>query len=62
MITGTSNQEVIPAIGITKEQLIAFQNAMIVDAGQSSGSMTLKVMGTLPKIDIPIRVIFRGNI
>lgn len=62
LITATSNQEVLPAIGISKEQLIAFQKAMIVDAGQSTGKFTLRVMGTLPTIDIPIRVIFRGTI
>lgn len=62
LITATSNQEVLPAIGISKEQLIAFQKAMVVDAGQEAGKLTLRVMGTLPTIDIPIRIIFRGTI
>lgn len=62
LITATSNQEVIPAIGISKEQLTAFQKAMVVDAGQEAGKLTLRVMGTLPTIDIPIRIIFRGTI
>lgn len=62
LITASSNQEIIPAIGITADQLKALQNAMIVDGGQSTGSLTLTALGTVPTIDIPIRVIFRGTI
>ena len=60
LITATSNQEVLPAVGITLDQLKALQTAMLVDGGQSTGSLTLKAMGTTPAIDIPIRIIFRG--
>lgn len=62
MITASSNQEILPAIGITADQLKALQKAMIVDGGQSAGSLTLTALGTVPTIDIPIRVIFRGTI
>ena len=62
MITSTSNQEIIPAVGITADQYKALSTAMIVDGGQSAGSLTLKALGTVPTIDIPIRVIFRGTI
>lgn len=62
LITASSNQEIIPAIGITADQLNALQNAMIVEGGQSKGSLTLTALGTVPTIDIPIRVIFRGTI
>lgn len=60
LITATSNQEVMPAVGITLDQLKALQTAMLVDGGQSAGKLTLKAMGTAPAIDIPIRIIFRG--
>ena len=60
LITATSNQEILPAVGITLDQLKALQTAMLVDGGQSAGSLTLKAMGTAPTIDIPIRIIFRG--
>lgn len=60
LITSTSNQEIVTAIGITVEQYKAFSAAMIVDGGQSAGSLTLKALGTVPTIDIPIRVIYRG--
>ena len=62
LITATSNQEIIPAIGITADQLKALQKAMLVDGGQAVGSLTLTALGTVPTIDIPIRVIFRGTI
>ena len=61
LITSTSNQEVIPAVGITAEQYNALSAAMIVDGGQSAGSLTLKALGSVPTINIPIRIIFRGE-
>ena len=61
LITASSNQEIIPAIGITADQLKELQKAMIVDNGQTTGSMTLKALGTVPTIDVPVRVIYRGD-
>lgn len=60
LITSTSNQEIVTAVGITAELYNALSAAMIVDGGQSAGSLTLKALGTVPTIDIPIRIIFRG--
>lgn len=62
LITATSNQEVLPATSITSDQMKALQKANIIDSGQSAGSLTLKALGTVPSIDIPIRIIFRGKI
>lgn len=62
LITETSNQEVLPATSITADQMKALQKANIIDSGQSAGSLTLKALGTVPTIDIPIRIIFRGTI
>lgn len=62
LITATSNQEVLPASNITVDQMKALQKANIIDSGQSAGSLTLKALGTVPSIDIPIRIIFRGTI
>lgn len=62
LITATSNQEILPALNITADQMKALQKANIIDSGQSAGSLTLKALGTVPTIDIPIRVIFRGTI
>ena len=62
LITSTSNQEIVTAVGITAEQYMALSAAMIVDGGQSAGSLTLQALGKVPTIDIPIRIIFRGRI
>ena len=61
LITSTSNQEIVTAVGITEDQYTALSAAMIVDGGQSAGSLTLKALGTVPTIDIPIRIIYRGE-
>lgn len=60
-VTETSNQEILPAIDITAEQLEALQAANIQDGGQAAGSVTLKAFGDVPTIDIPVRVIVRGD-
>lgn len=62
LITATSNQEVIPAESITAEQLNALQKANIICDGQWAGGLTLKTFGTVPTVDIPVKVIFRGTI
>lgn len=56
-----SNQEIIPAINITIEQLNALSKACIVDNGQENGKIYLKALGVKPTIDIPIRIIIRRN-
>lgn len=60
-VTTTSNQEILPAVDITAEQLEALQGANIQDGGQAAGNITLKAYGDVPTIDIPIRVIKRGD-
>ena len=60
--TAVSNQDFMPAVNITAEQLEALQSANIVDAGQGAGYIDLKAYGDVPTVDIPIRVIFRGAI
>lgn len=60
-VTATSNQELLPAVDITAEQLEALQAANIQDGGQTAGNITLKAYGDVPTIDIPIRVIKRGD-
>jgi hypothetical protein len=60
-VTATSNQEILQALDITTEQLEAMQAANIQDGGQADNSITLKVYGEVPDIDLPIRVIRRGD-
>lgn len=62
LITASSNQEILPATTITAAQYNALSKAQIIDGGQSAGKLTLKALGAVPTIDIPIRIIFRGTI
>lgn len=60
-VTATSNQEVLPALNVTAKQLGALQGANIQDGGQAANTMTLKAYNYKPTIDLPIRVIKRGD-
>ena len=59
-ITAISHQMILPATTITKAAYEAFAAAEVVDAGQSAGSLTLKALGDVPSIEIPIRILFRA--
>ena len=60
-VTANSNQELLPALNITEEQLTALQAANIQDGGQAANSVTLTAFGDEPRINLPIRVIVRGD-
>lgn len=60
--TETNINEILPAVDIMSSQLEALQAANIVDGGQTEGHITIKAMGEQPNVDIPIRVIVRGDI
>lgn len=62
LITATSNQELIPDDNITPDQLKALQKANLIADYQASGEIHLRVFGSTPTIDIPIKIIFRGSI
>lgn len=60
-ITTTSNQEVIPGLNITADQLTALQAANLQDGGQITNGLIILAYGEQPTIDIPIRIIWRGD-
>lgn len=60
-VTSNSNQEIIPAVNVTTEQLAAMQSADIHDGGQSENTIILKAYGVKPTIDLPMRIILRGD-
>lgn len=60
-ITSNSFQEYLPALDITQEQLEALSGANIQDGGQETGKAYLKAFGDVPTINIPIRILFRGE-
>lgn len=60
-ITATNNVAMIPGKNITSDQLKALQKANCQDCGtQAVGSITFKVFGTVPTIDIPVRLVIGG--
>lgn len=61
LITATSNQEIIPAPGISADQYKALVKASIVATGQTAGAITIKAFGTTPSMNIPVTIIFRGE-
>jgi len=61
-ISPASAVEVLPALSTTQEQLEALQAANLQDGGQTEGSMTLIAFGDVPVMDLPIRVIVRGDL
>lgn len=60
-ITAVSNQELLPSDKITAKELLALQSANLTDVGQGNGYFMLQANGEKPKIDIPVRLIFRGD-
>lgn len=61
-VTATSNQELLPSLSITANELKALQKANIIDGGQNTNSITLLAFGTTkPSIDLPIRIMKRGE-
>lgn len=59
--TATSVNELLPGYPITDEQLAAYQAANLQDGGQAIGSTTYECRGEMPTIDIPVRIIVRGD-
>lgn len=55
-ITSTSMNFVEPAEGITKAQNSALMKGEIVCTEQGTGYITLKALGTVPTVDIPIKL------
>lgn len=61
-VTATSANEILPGASVTADQLASLQSANLQDGGQATGSITVKAYGDKPSIDIPIRVIVRGDL
>ena len=60
-ITETNVVELIPATNITEEEYEALQDAQIIGSAQAADSITLKAMGEVPTINIPVIFIIRGD-
>lgn len=60
-VTKTSNQEILPTANIAQEQLISLQGTNMIDGGQDTNTIILKATKNKPTVDIPIRIILRGD-
>ena len=60
-VTKTSNQEILPTANITWEQLMGLQGTNMIDGGQDTNTIILKATKNKPTVDIPIRIILRGD-
>ena len=61
-VTSTSNQELFPSLSITLAQLKELQKANIIDGGQTTNTINLLAFGNAkPTIDLPIRIMLRGE-
>ena len=58
--TQETTQIISPARGITLDQLKALNKAFLVDYSQDEGVLVVKALNTVPTINIPIRIQFRG--
>ncbi len=61
-VTTVSAWELFPGLPITTDELDAYQAANLQDGGQAAGSITIEAFGDVPEIDIPVRVIVRGDL
>ena len=61
LITATSNQEILPPVDVSADQLKVLTAAQLVDAGQSAGQMKIRALGKVPAADVQVRVLFRGS-
>lgn len=61
-VTATSANEILSGANITADQLAAMESANLQDGGQATGSLTIRAYGDKPIIDIPVRVIVRGDL
>lgn len=61
-VTAVSAVEILPGLSISAEALDALQAANLQDGGQSAGSITLIARGDVPQLDLPVRLIVRGDL
>lgn len=61
LITATSNQEIIPPVNPSDEVVAALDSAVLHDGGQIAGAMYILAYGEVPTVDVPVRIIMRGD-
>ena len=62
LVTAKSIQTLSPAASISKDQYNALSRAEIIENGQTNGSFKIKCLGPVPTVDIPVTVVYLGNL
>lgn len=60
-VTASSNQDILPSPSITAEQFDFASGAKIIEHHQETNKIVLWAIGDKPTVDIPIKVILRGE-
>ena len=60
-VSATSIQQLKIALSASSAEITAFQNAIVLDNGQTEGHMLLKAIGDKPTIDIPVTIMLQGE-
>ena len=61
-ITAATAWEVLPGLTATDAEIEALQEANLLDGGQSAGSINIRAKNSAPTIDVPLRIIIRGDL
>ena len=61
-VTAQTAWEILPGLSATDAQIEALQSANLLDGGQAAGSITIRAKNGAPTIDLPIRIILRGDL
>ena len=61
-ITAATAWEVLPGLSATDAEIEALQEANLLDGGQVAGSITIRAKDGAPAIDVPVRIIIRGDL
>ena len=61
-VTAATAWEILPGLTATDAQIEALQAANLLDGGQAAGSIIIRAKDGAPTIDIPIRIIIRGDL
>ncbi len=61
-VTAATAWEVLPGLSATDAEIEALQSANLLDGGQAAGSITIRAKEGAPTIDVPVRIIIRGDL
>lgn len=61
-VTAATAWELLPGLSATDAEIEALQEANLLDGGQAVGSITIRAKEGAPTIDVPVRIIIRGDL